>query len=466
MNPLPVTTETLEDEQLPATGPRRKTWSVGTLTYTSTGLIVLFCWLLWGDFAFAMKERSIMSVVQLLLKQYHASDLLTGLILATLPGAIGLILCPVISYRSDRCRSRWGRRIPFLLVTTPFVSLGLVGLAVAPRLGAEVHRLLGAHSPGLDFMILWVLGLFWTFYEFGTVAVFAIFNALVNDVVPHAVLGRFFGLFRALSLIAGMIFNFWLLQWAETHFMWIFLGVSALYGVGITLMSLKVKEGEYPPPSTNAQVMTPVRIVRLYFRECFGLSYYRWFYAFATLAVLAFAPINGFSVYFAKSINMDMAAYGKCLAITYGISLVLSYPLGMLVDRLHPLRVGMFSLVIYALVTAWGGFYARTVETFSVALIAHGVISGIYYTATAALGQMLLPKSKFAQYASAWGIIMAFAGMSIGPIVGTFLDATGHNYRLTFLVSCGITVLALFLGFIVLRKIQRMGGLKQYVAPE
>ncbi|MFA4943950.1 MAG: hypothetical protein WC789_04535 [Lentisphaeria bacterium] len=44
-------------------------WSVGTLSYTRGGLLALFGWLLWGDFAWSMKERAIGPVGQLLRKK-------------------------------------------------------------------------------------------------------------------------------------------------------------------------------------------------------------------------------------------------------------------------------------------------------------------------------------------------------------------------------------------------------------
>ena len=34
-------------------------WTAGTLVYTLSGLSLLFCWLLWGDFALSMRERSV-----------------------------------------------------------------------------------------------------------------------------------------------------------------------------------------------------------------------------------------------------------------------------------------------------------------------------------------------------------------------------------------------------------------------
>src|SRR5438128_11075571 len=79
----------------PERDSKAKVWHVGTLTYTTAGLVLLFAWLLWGDFAWAMKDRSVLPVVQLLMKKYSASDLLMGILLASLPAGIGLFLGPI-----------------------------------------------------------------------------------------------------------------------------------------------------------------------------------------------------------------------------------------------------------------------------------------------------------------------------------------------------------------------------------
>ena len=95
----------LENESAPPERePEQKLWRIDTLTYTTAGLVVLFSWLLWGDFAWSMKERSVSKVLALLLKTFHASDFVTGVLLLSLPAAITLFLAPIISYRSDRHR--------------------------------------------------------------------------------------------------------------------------------------------------------------------------------------------------------------------------------------------------------------------------------------------------------------------------------------------------------------------------
>lgn len=446
----------------------RQLWHCGTLTYTTGGLMLLFCWLLWGDFAWSMRERSVAPMVQLLFKQLGATDTVAALFLASLPAVIGLFLGPVISYRSDRHRGPRGRRIPYLMITTPLVALSIFGMAVGPWLGGNVHAWLGVRSPGEGVLAVVFLGLFWTIFEFAVIAAGAVFGGLINDVVPRPVLGRFFGLFRALSLIAGIIFNYWILGHAETRYVAIFCGVGLLYGAGLLLMCVKVREGDYPPPPPP----DPVRgrgftgAARTYLRESFTNPYYWFVFGAFTVANLCFVPINLYSVYFAKSLDMTMQQYGEYIAFTYVISLALAYPLGALVDRFHPLQIGLVVLVGYIGVTLWGGIFANDPSSFGIALVAHGVVSGTYFTTTASLGQRLYPRSRFAQFASAGGILGALAGAAVPPLIGLYLDLSGHHYRHTFLMSFALTVVALGLMLMVYRRFQVLGGVAGYRAPE
>ncbi|HEY0256747.1 MAG TPA: MFS transporter, partial [Candidatus Methylacidiphilales bacterium] len=143
-----------------------KLWRAGTLVYTTGGLTVLFCLLLWGDFAWAMRDRVVPNGVQLLFKRFGASDTLVGILCSSLPAGIGLVFGPIVGYKSDRLRSRWGRRIPFLAIPTPFIVLSTVGLAFSPQIGAAAHHLLGVSGGGgIDGMVLIFMGLCWTTFE-------------------------------------------------------------------------------------------------------------------------------------------------------------------------------------------------------------------------------------------------------------------------------------------------------------
>jgi MFS family permease len=448
-------------------GTPRKFWTVGTLTYTRSGLIILFIWLLWGDFAWSIKERSVTPVVQILLKDFNASDTLTAVLIGTLPQAIMILLGPIVGSLSDRHRGRRGRRIPFLGIPIPFAVLAMVGLAFSPMIGMGLHHALGIHSPGKNDAVLIIIGLFWACFEIPTTIANVVFGGLINDVVPHAVVGRFYGLFRALSLIAGIIAGRWLLGNAEAHYAWIFLGTAALYGLGFLTMCLKVKEGEYPPPPARPrQVAGFLFATKAYFRECFSHPYYLWFFASISLGWMAIAPVNLFNLFFAKSLNMNMDAYWHYTALTYGFSLFLAYPLGWLADKFHPLRVGLVTISLYSAVTLWGGLFARDSHTFALAMVAHGVVSGAWMTGTAAIGQMLLPQAAFARFASALGVVVALGTMILGPVIGQLLDYSHHVYRYSYLASSGLAFLALLAGLVLHAQFMKLGGPKRYVAPE
>lgn len=108
------------------------------------------------------------------------------------PNFTNIFLCPLISYISDRHRGRWGRRIPFLLFTTPFIVIGLIGLGFTPVLGSELLRIPAiAEHLSLNTARLIVFGVFWVLLDFGTTLSGALSGALINDVVPSELLGRF-----------------------------------------------------------------------------------------------------------------------------------------------------------------------------------------------------------------------------------------------------------------------------------
>ncbi len=455
-------------EDLHRTAPR--IWKHGTLTYTAAGLAALFFWLLWGDFTWAMKDRAVGPSATLLIKSFGVSDFIYALVIVAFPNFTNIFLCPIISYISDRHRGKWGRRIPFLLFTTPFIVAGLIGLGFTPMLGNLLHSLPGiAEHLTLEASQLIVFGLFWVLLDFGTTLAGALSGALINDVVPTEMLGRFFALFRAISLIAGMLFNFYLLGRVEAYGAWIFTGIGLLYGIGLLSLCLKVREGEYPPvePASAAKNLGGIFApILTYFRQSFSISYYRWVILAMVFGSLAAAPFNIFSIPYAKSFDMNMKFYGALLTLTYAISLVISYFLGMLADRFHPLRTSLVSLVAYLFAMAAGWIAVTGPESFGVVLVIHGVISGCYFTLSASLGQRLFPKSLFAQFSSAIAMILAVTNVAFAPLLGKLLDRLDHDYRYVFLFGCITTLAGILALYRVYRSYLACGGDAAYRPPD
>jgi len=442
-----------------------KIWQAGTLTYTTAGIATLFLWLLWGDFAWGLKERSVGYVAGLMVKSFGISDFTYTILMVSFPCFTNIFLMPIISYRSDRYRSRWGRRIPFLARITPFVVIGLVGLGFTPMLG---KWLAGETGFSVHLASLLVFGFFWIILDFGTTLTNAIFVALANDVVPTALLGRFLAMFRAISLICAMVFNAGLLGYAETHSMPIFVFLGIFYFVGLYSICLKVREGNYPAPPDETASGKPKNFsgaIRTYFRECYSLPYYRWVIAAQVCCSLSVLPLNTFVIFYVKSLGLNMGTFGKITACIFLVAVLLSFGLGFLSDKFHPIRMGIasMSLLLVVQVTAWLSIH--NITTFIIFFALHEQVIMAFNTLMASYTQRLFPRPLYAQFNSALQMTMAVASVMLAPMVGTILDLLNHQYVYVFIINAVIGSFGLFSLFRVFRYYLKYGGDSAYRAP-
>ncbi len=458
---------------------KEKTYSVGTLTYTLGGVVVLFCWLLWGDFAWSMKDRAMVNIAAIIVEKFDISNTLYGLLIVSYPAFTNIFLQPIISYKSDRYRSKWGRRIPFILATTPFVVVGVIGIGFSPMLGKWFFELCGG-SISLNTASLIMFSVFWVILDIGATLSGALAGALYNDVVPTALIGRFYALFRAISLGAGVLFNVFLLGHVSEYYAWICLGLGILYGAGLLSMCLKVKEGEYPPPELGDEKESGKKgwteAVSTYFRESFSHPYYLCVFFGFTLASMTFMPINIFMIFYAGSVGMSLKLLGYYMGSSYAISFLLCYVLGDLADRFHPIRMMIVSLGLYAIVMAVGGLYVHDVTYFGIMMVFHSVFSGAFYTMSASYGMRLLPRERFATLNSAMGIFGAISNVIAAPLFGGILDILNRgggaqeisqrDYHYTYHMGFVVALLSIAMLLIVLKGYNKYGGDKNYVPPQ
>ena len=480
----------MSDKPLPDLISQSKSkWSVGTLTYTAAGLAVLFALLLWGDFAWSMKDRVVFPMtVKLAKERFELNDTLYSILIISFPNFTNIFLMPIVSYLSDRHRGRLGRRIPFLLFTTPFIVIGLIGIGLNAEIGKLIQSVTSL-EPRTAALVAFCV--FWVLFDFGNTLASAIFNALVNDVVPQRIIGRFFSLFRIISLLAGILYNYYLFEHALDWFKWIFLVLGALYAAGLYSMCFFVKEGKYPQPEAIPEGKGKVQRVFGaffdYFRQCFSVPYYRWIIVALLLASICFQPINNFSIQYAKAIGVPDSTYGQLLAITYCFSIVLSYPLGALADRFHPIRTSFISLAAYAVLMLVGwlvvgnpwqkeltyhipGLMAEpkklVLSSFAIVFIIHGVVSGCYFTLSSSLPLRLFPGSIFAQFASANSMILAIGTTIVAPAFGFFLDVQESHYDLLYLLGAALSLISAIAFVKIYCYYKRFGGDDCYVAPD
>lgn len=454
----------------------------GTLVYTKAGLFTLFSWMLWGDFCFSLMETIWPSILPLVLNSEGASNIVTALAMTTIPQAMNFILNPIISTASDRYRGKRGRRIPFLLFSTPFITLFLILLGFSRELGALLYAGLGATHPGLTQaavtigLICVLIACFRLFETF----VNTVFWYLFNDVVPSVFIGRFLGLFRVVGGLAGALFNFFLYKYATSHTSVIFLGVALLYGTAFFLMCLNVKEGEYPPPDrmTDKKGFS-LAAVKTFFKECFSRRIFLLVFAYSALAGAAGA-INIFGIFMAFSISLTLDDVGKVGGIASIVGMLLMYPMGALVDRFHPLRimiatqVGFCVVMLLKFIYLFHDFPKDTV--FWIYAATSGIAIPISVAHAAAILPMhmrLFPHERFGQFCAANAMCSALGIMVAGALAGVFLDTLrklfassgDYYYRFVPVWSFFFMALAAVMTALIYREWKKLGGDKHYRPP-
>ncbi|MEI8244281.1 MAG: MFS transporter [Lentisphaerota bacterium] len=456
-------------------------YSVGTLVYTKAGLVALFAWLLWGDFCFMLMELVGPTVLPLKLKQLEAPNWLIGLILTTLPSLLSMTVCPWVSFKSDRYRSRWGRRIPFILFSLPFLCISLVLLGWSQDIGFWLQRMIGPLQGVAPATItIGLIALFMLAFRFFDLFVGSVFHCLFNDLVPPQFLGRFMGLFRIIHTTAGACYSIFIFKYAETSMREIFTGAALVYLIGVGLMCLMVKEGKYPPVEDKDGIEGGGFIsgIKSFGKESFSHRLYWYSYLTHSFTILA-CGCGIFTVFFQKEMGLTLEQIGWLAGVGGVAGLVATAFAAAFVDRWHPLRImtylAVFSAVmgftnwVWVPVTLpghlyfWLGIGITLTSSFSAAL--QGVSA---YT----MLMRIYPKSRYAQFCSARALLVAVANMIAGLAAGLFLDGLkwfwpegGFCYRWLFVWSWPFTIVAAVLMVRLYREWRRLGGDEHYRPP-
>lgn len=405
-----------------------KTFSVGTLTYTKAGLFSLFAWLLWSGFCLLFVQTAVPAVLQVNVNDLGAPNWVLGLILSTIPAFLNVTVGPGMGFWSDRLRSRWGRRIPFLFLNSLPLALSLILLGFSRPIGEWLHtRIQGELSQTA--LILGVVCLLTFIFQIFNIVVFSVYLYLLNDVVPAAVISRFMAAFRVFGILASAAFNWFLLKYAAAHMLEIFMVTAVLYATAFIVLCWKVREGKYSPPPVHPDGGSGViSSVKTFFVESYSLRFYRLF--FLANACFALTSVAGaFEILYARSIGVDLDFYGKTVAIAGVSGALLIYPAGILSDRLHPLRIMLWSTIALLVIEPlWLVFLFYDFSP----TVAHGIFIGLmaiytpaitfYLAAELPMFMRILPQSRYGQFCSANAMVRSLAIIAGGILTGFLLD--------------------------------------------
>jgi len=447
----------------------RKIYSVGTLRYTVRGLVVLFLWLLWGDFAFTFFECIFGRFIPLYLKDLHASNSLIGIMTGSFAGIVNILFLPNISQWSDNYRSRLGRRIPFLYVVTPLTVIALVAVGFAPEIATwvDIHILSRlAPSVSITTVILTLLCVLVVSFHFFNMVLVNAYNWLLRDVVPLELMARFLSWFRIVGTVSSAAFLWFVFPHVISHRREVCLSVGVFYLISFMMMCRHVKEGEYPPSPPVEYRPGILKSFAIYFRECLSIPIYRNYFIAYVLATCAGSCAGPFSVLFNRdTLSISMDDMGKVFAWGSAASAVAYVPMGWLCDKFSALRVALIALVgqIFGAVCTY--YLVNDKTSFLVSTLIFSIPAVGWGLGSQAMTMKLFPEEKFGQFSSGLNVFGCGALIVGNYLVGQFMDLVHSDYRMIYFWSAALLALAILPMVLVYRGWMQHGGPHHYVAP-
>ena len=170
---------------------QKKTYSIGTLTYTMPKLLFVSFWVLGSLLTLnLLAYKMVPTIMPLLFDRHNVSAATMAIISSSIPYVINIIICPLISTLSDKTRTRWGRRIPYLAISTPFVVGIMITIAFEPDIASFIQRN-WAPNADLNYIGTWVLAVLVILFQLAYLVPGSVVYYVYADVIPKQFIGRF-----------------------------------------------------------------------------------------------------------------------------------------------------------------------------------------------------------------------------------------------------------------------------------
>jgi MFS family permease len=340
---------------------------------------------------------------------------------------VALLANPIFGALSDRTRSRFGRRRPWLMA-------GMIGGTAALALIAIAHTIA---------MIL--LG--WCLAQLAFNAALAALMAILPDRVPMAQRGTVSGVL-AMCMPIGQIAGTFLVQQLAGNPLLAFLGPATVGLVGVLLFALVMPD----PPAPSALRMTAAPMEHLGWRLLQGHRDFAWawlsrvFFVTGTSFLFAYQPI-----YLVNTLGVDARTVPRLIfqstLVHAGMVAFWSVAAGRLSDFAGKRRVLVMSGALLQGFGLWLVATADSYATFLVAVAIAGVGHGIYDGIDLALVTDLLP-DRARSAAQDLGILNITNALPqvIAPAVGpAILAIAGGNDAVLFAAAGSAGLLAVVL---------------------
>jgi Na+/melibiose symporter-like transporter len=386
-------------------------------------------WITFGHFGMSLAMTIVEPLMNLRLKAVGVSESTIGLLVSVNLWAVSFLVM-YFSWKSDHTTSRLGRRLPYVLVSLPFLTLALV---LFPLFSAK-----------------WLLVALMLVYFFFNDVKASTYPLLAIDCASKDILARVSGIIAVMLGLAGFLSSRIGAKMADVNPGRVFLIAAAANLIATLLAVWQIKE----PPIANTtkehfNLLAPIRIA------CRDKR--------ILVLMIAVALLNAFPMifktwvwFYAKS-KLGLTIGQTGVAMSWGLLLQMgvSYPAGWLIDRFGGyVALSLAWILMLALAVLSVG--VRNISGLILLIVLYFIILSLKVAGDAILWKTM-DKADTGSYTSTVALVRNFCTGTVIAISGFLIKWTG-SYIVAFWFGFLLSSVALIV-FFVYRHLMREGGI-------
>jgi maltose/moltooligosaccharide transporter len=352
------------------------------------------------------------SYVPIFLREYNLPLWLVGAIM-TFDNIAGITIQPWGGFLSDRTRTRFGRRMPFLMVGAP---IGALFFALIPILHLFIPIF-----PLLMAAII-IMNIAMAIFRTPTVA-------LMPDITPsplrskaNGIINLMGGLGTTLAFLGGAF-----LYRANRGLPFWFASLLMLVATAIVLLVIREPKEYGQEGDTGTGVLATIReIITSQEKSALFilLAIFAWFIGYNAVETF-------WTTYGKEFLGIQESTAAAMLTYVSGAFLLFALPAGFIATRFGRRRTILAGLTIL-LVMILGGFFTTNMLYLTVMLVLSGIGWALININSFPMVSDIAPPGRIGSYTGLYYFFSMLAAITAPPLVGALMDLFGHRTLFLF----------------------------------
>lgn len=369
------------------------------------------------------------NVIPLILtNSFGLGDTVTGMVMGA-DNVIALFLLPLFGSLSDKVDTKFGKRMPFIVIGTLLASIFITLLPIADN----------ARNLPMFVGILFALLLSMGFYRSPAVA-------LMPDLTPKPLRSKGNAIINLMGAVGGVItlllIKVLVGKGTTPNYQPLFMAIVALMFICVGVLFLTIKEKKLKAEMIEEDEIEEVKEVKETTELTKGekkslifllLSVALWFIAYN-------AVTSAFSRYATNVWGLENGGYANCLLIATAAAIVSYLPIGMIAGKIGRKKTILIGVALLAVCYFSAGFYGQYHGSM---VIFFGIIGFAWAAISVNSLPMVLEICNEADVGKYTGLYYTFSmsAQIITPVLSGFL-LENVSYRTLFPYSCIFAILA------------------------